>query len=303
MNRRAGSYDGFIGLGGGSAMDTAKAINLMLHSEGDIRRWRVPNSPSMRTLPLLCVPTTAGTGSEVTRGVVITDPATHEKIVFMGLACLPQAAIVDPDLTRELPFRIAADTGLDALTHAIEAYVSRKRNDHTDAMALNAMRLIGPNIIPACVSRDAVREADAGRHPRRHGVLQRFGSPGPRHEPAARLLLQDAARYVERRAAGRSHRLLHPRRARPLRRLLAAIGFADASDSDQAANDKLVQGLVGLARELKVPTLAEFGIDKGEYFGKNPGDDLAGHRQRQSNNNPRVATTDEIAGIYNRIWQ
>ena len=97
---RAGSYDGFIGFGGGSAMDTAKAINLMLHSEGDIRRWRVPNSPSMRTLPLLCVPTTAGTGSEVTRGVVITDPATHEKIVFMGLACLPQAAVVDPDLTR-----------------------------------------------------------------------------------------------------------------------------------------------------------------------------------------------------------
>ena len=207
---RAGSYDGFIGLAA-AAPWIPPAINLMLHSEGDIRRWRVPNSPSMRTLPLLCVPTTAGTGSEVTRGVVITDPATHEKIVFMGLACLPQAAIVDPDLTRELPFRIAADTGLDALTHAIEAYVSRKRNDHTDAMALNAMRLIAPTsfrpVFPAMPKHE---EADAGRHPRRHGVLQRFGSPGPRHEPTARLLLQDAARYVERRAAGRSHRLLHP---------------------------------------------------------------------------------------------
>src|SRR3954454_4501402 len=97
---RAGSYDGFIGFGGGSAMDTAKAINLCLHSGGEISRWKVPDTPSMGTLPLVCIPTTAGTGSEVTRGIVITDPATHEKMVFMGLACLPTAAIVDSALTR-----------------------------------------------------------------------------------------------------------------------------------------------------------------------------------------------------------
>lgn len=90
--------------------------------------------------------TTAGTGSEVTRFTIITDEKTDEKMLCVGVGFMPVAALVDYTLTLSLPARITADTGIDALTHAIEAYVSRKANTYSDGQALLAMRLIGPNL-------------------------------------------------------------------------------------------------------------------------------------------------------------
>jgi len=302
---RTGDFDGLIGFGGGSAMDTAKGINLLLHSDGDIRRWRVPNAPSMRVLPLICVPTTAGTGSEVTRGIVITDPTTHEKMLFMGLACVPAAAVVDPVLTESLPFRIAADTGLDALTHAIEAYVSRKHNAHTDAMALSAMRLIGPNIVEACAMRSApAREAmllgalHAGMAFSNasvalvHGMSRPLGGFFKMPHGTGNAVLLAAVTEFSLPAA-------HERYATCAR----AIGFADAADSDDAANQKLIHGLEGLLVELKVPSPAEFGIAKDDYFEKIPVMAAQAIASGSPANNPRVADADEIAAIYTRIWK
>lgn len=302
---QAGDFDGFIGFGGGSAMDTAKAINLLLHSDGDIRRWRVPNAPSMRVLPLICVPTTAGTGSEVTRGVVITEPATHEKMLFMGLACVPAAAVVDPALTEKLPFRIAADTGLDALTHAIEAYVSRKRNAHTDAMALSAMRLIGPAIVEACVDRTtAAREAmmlgamHAGMAFSNasvalvHGMSRPLGGFFKMPHGTGNAVLLAAVTEFSLPAA--------PERYAACAR---AIGFADDADSDDAANRKLIRGLEGLLAELKVPSPAAFGIAKDDYFEKIPVMAAQAIASGSPANNPRVADAAEIADIYTRIWK
>jgi alcohol dehydrogenase class IV len=301
---QAGDFDGFIGFGGGSAMDTAKAINLLLHSDGDIRRWRVPAAPSMRVLPLICVPTTAGTGSEVTRGIVITEPATHEKMLFMGLACVPAAAVVDPALTENLPFRIAADTGLDALTHAIEAYVSRKRNAHTDTMALSAMRLIGPTIVEACVDRTAAaREAmmlgamHAGMAFSNasvalvHGMSRPLGGFFKMPHGTGNAVLLAAVTEFSLPAA--------PERYATCAR---AIGFADDADGDDAANRKLIRGLEGLLAELKVPSPAEFGIAKDDYFEKIPVMAAQAIASGSPANNPRVADVDEIAGIYTRIW-
>ena len=302
---RAGTFDGFIGFGGGSAMDTAKAINLLLHSDGDIARWKVPNSPSMQTLPLVCIPTTAGTGSEVTRGIVVTDPKTHEKMVFMGLACLPTAAIVDSDLTKQLPFRIAADTGLDALTHALEAYVSRKRSPHTDTMAMSAMRLIGPNILKACVEReDSAREAmmlgsmQAGMAFSNasvalvHGMSRPLGSffriP---HGMSNAMLLADVTAFSIPAAPDR-----YATAAR-------AIGFADTGDDDETANKKLVDGLRHLARELKVPTPAEFGVSEADYFEKMPVMISQAIASGSPANNPRSADADDIGRIYREIWR
>lgn len=302
---RAGSYDGLIGFGGGSAMDTAKAINLWLHSDGDIRKWRVPAAPSIPVLPLICVPTTAGTGSEVTKATVITDPVTHEKILFMGQSCVPVAAIVDPDLTRELPFRIAADTGIDALTHAIEAYVSRKRNPHSDAMALNAMRLIGPNLIKACVERnDEARAA----------VMLGATHAGIAFSNASVALVHGMSRPLGsffKMPHGMSNAVLLPSVtifSAPValeRYAIAArtIGFAEASDNDEIARDKLLQGLEALNRELKVPTLSEFGIVKEEYFEKIPVMAEQAVASGSPNNNPRVASAAEIAKLYTELWK
>ena len=94
-------------------------------------------------LPIIAIPTTAGTGSEVTRFTVITDTETDEKMLIAGLACCPTAAIVDYELTLTMPLRLTADTGIDSLTHAIEAYVSRSApTPITDGLAKNAMGLI-----------------------------------------------------------------------------------------------------------------------------------------------------------------
>ena len=125
---RAGDYDCLIGLGGGSPIDTAKAMALLAAGDAPMRAYKVPVSADRAAVPVIAIPTTAGTGSEVTRFTVITDAAHDEKMLIMGLGCLPLAAIVDYELTFGLPPRITADTGVDILTHALEAYVSRRAN-------------------------------------------------------------------------------------------------------------------------------------------------------------------------------
>ena len=119
-----------------------------------------PRSPRPG-LPLVAIPTTAGTGSEVTRFTVITDTESDEKMLIAGLACCPLAAIVDYELTLTMPLRLTADTGLDSLTHAIEAYVSRRASPYTDGLAKNAMGLIARHIRTACAEpgNRAAREA------------------------------------------------------------------------------------------------------------------------------------------------
>ncbi|MGC1298273.1 MAG: iron-containing alcohol dehydrogenase [Alloacidobacterium sp.] len=104
---------------------------------------RFPSRYLYRALPHVAIPTTAGTGSEVSRFTVISDSATEEKMLVAGGALVPSAAIVDYELTMSMPRRLTADTGTDSLTHAIEAYVSRKATAFSDALALSAMKTIG----------------------------------------------------------------------------------------------------------------------------------------------------------------
>lgn len=302
---RAGKHDSLIGFGGGSAMDAAKAMNLVLCSNGDIAEWKVPNSPSFSVNPLICIPTTAGTGSEVTRGIVITDPVTHEKMLFMGRSCLAAAAIIDPDMTKELPGRLAADTGLDALTHALEAYVSKKHNPHSDAMAISALRLIGDNILEACRERsDAARGAmmvgamQAGIAFSNasvalvHGLSRPFGGFfGVPHGTSNAILLTEVTRFSIEAA---------PERYAACSR---ALGFALPTDPDPVANEKLVEGLEAFVAELKVPTLAEFGIAKEAYFAKIETMAEQAIASGSPNNNPRGATKEELLDIYTRVWK
>src|SRR5205085_4187188 len=121
----------------------------------------VPNEIPKAGPPVIAIPTTAGTGSEVTPFTVITDTETDEKMLIAGLACCPTAAIVDFELTLTMPLRLTADTGIDSLTHAIEAYVSRRAGPFTDGLAKSAMGLIARNIRTACAAPDnrAAREA------------------------------------------------------------------------------------------------------------------------------------------------
>ena len=154
-------YDCLIGFGGGSPIDTAKAVAILAAGGGKMRDHKTPVMADKGAVPIIAIPTTAGTGSECTRFTVITDHERDEKMLINGLGCLPLAAIVDFELTLTVPPRTTADTGVDSLTHALEAYVSKRANPFSDALALAAMDLIGRNIRTAYAEPDnrAAREA------------------------------------------------------------------------------------------------------------------------------------------------
>lgn len=128
---RRGSYDSII-VSGGSPIDSAKAIAILGRYGGTVRDYKFPRQVNEPGLPLVAVPTTAGTGSECMRFTIITDESANEKMLCAGLGFMPQAAVVDYTLTLSVPPRTTADTGIDALTHAIETYVSRKANPFSE---------------------------------------------------------------------------------------------------------------------------------------------------------------------------
>jgi alcohol dehydrogenase class IV len=147
--------DAFLAVGGGSVMDSAKAANVLFTHGGEARDWEgfygLPREHdgagvALALAPLGCIPTTAGTGSEVSFAAVIKDRERRVKYQIGDFALIPRLAILDPAATATLPPAIAAATGMDALTHAIEGYVSRDWNAHADAYALHALRLIRANL-------------------------------------------------------------------------------------------------------------------------------------------------------------
>ncbi len=140
---QAHNAQALIGLGGGSALDVAKAIAMLLANGGSYADYQWGGQAiSQRSLPLLAVPTTAGTGSEVSRVAVIIDPANPLKKGVLSPLMFPHAAIADPELTRSLPGWLTAATGMDAFIHALECYIGRRANPYTDALALTTMRAI-----------------------------------------------------------------------------------------------------------------------------------------------------------------
>jgi alcohol dehydrogenase len=132
-----------VGFGGGSAIDLAKGIGICLsHRMHDIKAFQHKRNIKRRSTPVICIPTTSGTGSEVNYWAVISDPRTNEKFSIGDPRMAPHMAIVDPELTLTLPRKMTLWTGLDALTHALEAYVSTLSNCLSDLLALEAIKLV-----------------------------------------------------------------------------------------------------------------------------------------------------------------
>jgi alcohol dehydrogenase class IV len=143
----AESCNVIIGLGGGSCIDTAKAVAVLGTNGGSISDYMNSRKIAQKSaVPLIAIPTTAGTGSEVTDATIITDSVHDIKMMIKQPAFMPEAAIVDPVLTLSSPKTITAATGIDALTHAIEAYLSRRAHPFTDSLALTAIRNIMESI-------------------------------------------------------------------------------------------------------------------------------------------------------------
>ncbi len=152
--------DVLIALGGGSAIDTAKSAALLVTNGGYLKDYAGVNKVVKPILPLIAVPTTAGTGSEVTIFAVMSDPEKQEKFTISSALIAPAVAILDPLLTLKLPSSVTAFTGMDALTHAIEAYTSAIAQPATDALALSAIKLIVEHL-PVAVGRgDNIKARD-----------------------------------------------------------------------------------------------------------------------------------------------
>ncbi len=136
-------------IGGGSVIDTAKAANIVLTHGGDLRDYQGAQILTHPLLPLVAVPTTVGTGSEVTMVSVVVDREDHRKLTFIDRTLAPTLAVLDPGVTYSLPTRLVATTAMDALTHALEAFIDLEHSPLSDAWAVAAANLIRQNLLPA----------------------------------------------------------------------------------------------------------------------------------------------------------
>ena len=302
---QSSSFDSLIALGGGSPIDTAKAMSVLAANGGRMRDYKVPNAIPKTGLPLVAIPTTAGTGSEVTRFTVITDSERDEKMLIMGLACCPAAAIVDYELTLTMPWQLTADTGLDSLTHAIEAYVSRKASPFTDGVAKAAMGLIARHIRSACHEPDnrAAREAmmlgatQAGMAFSNASVCLVHGMSRPigaffhvPHGLSNAMLLPEITAFSAAAALAR-----YADCAR-------AMGVAGEAEGNQAAVARLLDELRALNRDLKVPTPKAYGIEEERYLELLPVMASQALASGSPGNNPRVPSAEEIIDLYKRVY-
>jgi alcohol dehydrogenase len=153
---RAAGADVIVGVGGGSPNDTPKAGRILLSEEGDLRDYEGANVLTRPLAPMIAIPTTAGTGSEVTWAAVIYDERDGIKLLFVSPTLAPSLAVLDPEMTLTLPPRLTAATGIDALSHAVEAFVGTGNNPVTDSLALQAIDMISNNLRAATFAGDDI---------------------------------------------------------------------------------------------------------------------------------------------------
>jgi alcohol dehydrogenase class IV len=297
------NYDCIIGFGGGSPLDTAKAISFMAVNKGHVRDYKSPTQIDKCGVPVIAIPTTGGTGSELTRWCVITDTKSPEKYNLSGLACVATVALIDWTFTTTMPARITADTAVDSLTHAIEAYVSRRAFAYTDAFALAAMPAIANNVRTAYT--------DPDNHPAREALMLASSQAGMAFSNASVALVHGMSRPIGAHfhvAHGLSNAMLLPTvtafsiTSAPDRYATCArvMDMATDQDTDATACAKLIDGLRQLNADLSVPSPTSLGHTADDAML-----DLMASQALASGspaNNPRIPTEDQIVSLYKDMW-
>ena len=302
---REGDYDSIIAIGGGSPIDSAKAMSILGKFGGAMQDYKVPRIVDEQGLPVIAIPTTAGTGSEATKATVISDEKTDEKMLCMGKGFMPVAALVDYKLTLSLPARTTADTGIDALTHAMEAYVSKKASPYSDTQAIAAMRLLAPNLRKVY--------HDGSNSQARAAMMLGATLAGIAFSNASVALVHGMSRPIGaffHVPHGLSNAMLLPAvtafsipgAEQRYAQCAIAMGIASEQDSRADANQKLLDELVALNQELQVPTLAQFGVSQ-QYFNEVK-QTMAEQAMASGSpgNNPRVPNIIQMLNIYDRLW-
>jgi alcohol dehydrogenase class IV len=272
---RAAGADAFLAVGGGSVMDTAKMAATVFTHGGTVHDYEgaytLPRAddgigPPLPIAPLACIPTTAGTGSEVSIAAVIKDDEAKVKLELADYPLYPRLAILDPESTATLPPHIAASTGMDAMTHAVEGYVSNDSSPHEQATALHALRLIRDNLARAVhepsdedargnmlVAASLAITINLGAtHSMSHPAGAQFGVP---HGVANAINLPHVVRF---NAAGGGPA------AEGYRDVSEVLGL-EAGGSDEEVGDRLATHIAGLVESLGLPTrLSVVGVPEDE---------------------------------------
>lgn len=295
--------DYLIGIGGGSPLDSAKAIAAMSVFSGEMKDYSEIGLED-RIPPVIAVPTTAGTGSETTRFFVVTDTKRDVKMLLGGYSSIPSVAVLDPAYTVDMPRSVTASTGLDALTHAVEAYTSKKASHLTDMYAVSAVEAIlkylptvykdgrdeearGKIMLAAyeagvCINNSSVTIV--------HGMSRPIGAlfhvP---HGLSNAMLLPDALLAV---ADGAYDRFAS---------LSRAVHISDSSD-DKIASEELIAKLKELTLICEVPTPREYGISYDEFHAAIPKMSEDAMASGSPSNCRKAVDKDLIASVYRKVF-
>jgi alcohol dehydrogenase class IV len=291
-----------LSIGGGSVLDAAKLFAVRLTNDQPLREWLgidlIPNPG----VPMILVPTTAGTGSEVTPNAIVTLPDEELKVGIVSRHLLPQIVILDASLTLGLPKAITAATGMDAFVHSLESYISTKANPISDMFAMESMRLIGANIVEAYERGDSIKAREAMMLGSMYGglALTAAGTAAVHalayplggmfnitHGVANAMLLPHVMAFnldaiVERLAT-----------------VARALNLSGPADSADAAAQKLIDQIVAWTAAVDIPQdLRVFGVSE-EHL-----DALAvaaSKVKRLLANNPKALSLDDMKAIYRRL--
>ncbi len=296
--------DFIIGIGGGSPLDSAKAIGAMSVLEGEISDYLGKeiegDFPSM-----VLIPTTAGTGSEATKFTIITDSKRDVKMLLKGDALLPRLAVIDPSLSMSAPKSVTSATGMDALTHAVESYTSRKGNPITDIFALSAIKRIF-TYLPIAYSNGEDKKAreelaiaayEAGICINNASVTLIHGMSRPigalfhvPHGVSNAMIIKEGLAFA---LDGCYDRFAD---------IARTIGAAAYEETEETAANAFLRALEELCITVEIPTLREYGIDKEDFekrIDKMAEDAMA---SGSPSNTIKDVKKDDLIQIYKKLW-
>lgn len=301
---KSSGCDFIIGIGGGSPLDSAKAIAAMAVNEGSIADYNGKEITG-EILPLAAIPTTAGTGSEATKFTVITDSEKGIKMLLKGDVLVPKLAIVDSSFTVGAPKSVTSATGLDALTHAVEAYTSRKAFSMTDTLAVSAVKRIMKYLPIAYREPDnslareqmSIAALEAGICINNSSVTIVHGMSRPigalfhvPHGMSNAMLLKECLSFA---VSGAYEKFAN---------LGRETGAASDSDSDETAAEKFIDSLQNICDVCEIPTLEQYGIDRDEYYSKISKMATDAVASGSPANTVKEVTVDDCIEIYKKLY-
>lgn len=301
---KSSGCDFIIGIGGGSPLDSAKAIAAMAVNEGSIADYNGKEITG-EILPLAAIPTTAGTGSEATKFTVITDSEKGIKMLLKGDVLVPKLAIVDSSFTVGAPKSVTSATGLDALTHAVEAYTSRKAFSMTDTLAVSAVKGIMKYLPIAYRESDnslareqmSIAALEAGICINNSSVTIVHGMSRPigalfhvPHGMSNAMLLKECLSFA---VSGAYEKFAN---------LGRETGVASDSDSDETAAEKFIDSLQNICDVCEIPTLEQYGIDRDEYYSKISKMATDAVASGSPANTVKEVTVDDCIEIYKKLY-